>query len=151
TFQDGLGRFARRLRQLLPFDEVKIGQGAPALVQPQSVSGEELVGNGEADVTKWDVLDEPPVRAVEERHRRQARGLAKRERTAEEVERQPRVHDVFDDDDVAPGERYVDVLQQAYAAVSTLAVRGELDDIEGVRDGHGSREIGEEDDTRLEG
>ncbi len=122
----------------------------PALVQAEAVAGEELVRNREADVPERDVVHESPVRAVEERHRRQACRIAKRERPAEEMQGQPRVDHVLDDDHMPILERRVDVLQQAHAAVVGAGVRGELHEVERVRNRKRAREIGEEDDARLE-
>ena len=100
---------------------MQVGQRAPALVEPEPVAGEQLVGHGEADVVERDVVDEPAVRPVEQRHRREARGLALGERAGEEGERQAGVDDVLDEDDVASGDRAVEVLQQPDAASRAAA------------------------------
>ena len=93
---------------------MEVGKCAPALVEPEAVAGEELVRNGEADVAERELVDEPAVRTIEERHRREARRAPEAERPAEEVERQPRVDDVLDDEDVPVLERRVDVLEQPH-------------------------------------
>ncbi|HEV8686460.1 MAG TPA: hypothetical protein VGQ84_04240 [Gaiellaceae bacterium] len=50
---------------------MQVGQVAVALVQIEAVPDEQLVGDREADVPDRQVLDEPSVRAVEQRRRRQ--------------------------------------------------------------------------------
>ena len=77
-------------------------------------------------------------------------GLRKSERSAEEVQRQARVDDVLDEQDVTSLERRVDVLQEPDGAVLSAGVRRELDHVERVRNPKRAREIGEEDDARLE-
>ena len=62
----------------------------------------------------------------------------------------PGVDDVLHDHDVTAGERHVDVLEEAHAAVATARVGLELDEVERVRDRHGAREVGEEHDARLQ-
>ena len=59
-------------------DDVQVGERAPVLVETEPVAGEELVRDGEADVAERDVVDEPPVRPVEQRHRGEAGRLAQR-------------------------------------------------------------------------
>ena len=59
---------------------MQVGQVAEALVEVEAVADEELVGDREADVADRQVVDEPPVGPVEQRRRRQRRGLAERER-----------------------------------------------------------------------
>jgi hypothetical protein len=66
------------------------------------------------------------------------------------VQRQPRVHDVLDEDHVPLGERGIDVLQQPHSTLSAALVRCELDDVERVRDGERAGDVREEDDARLE-
>ena len=129
---------------------MEIGERTPALVQAEAVPRKELVRDREADVLERDIVDESPVRAVEERHGGQARRIAKRERPAEKVQGQPGVDHVFDDDDVPPFEWGVDVLQQAHAAILGAGVRGELHEIERVRYRKRAREVGEKDHARLE-
>ena len=134
-----LGRAARRApvavagevgRQLLDRDDVQVGQRAPALVEPEAVAGEELVGDGEADVVERDVVDEPPVGAVEQGHGREARGLAERERAGEEVQRQAGVDHVLDHDHVAVDDRGVEILQQLDRAGVPARVGGQLEEVD---------------------
>ena len=77
-------------------------------------------------------------------------GLAEAERSAQEVEREPRVDDVLDEEHVAACERRVDVLEEPDASVLAVGVRGQLDHVERVGDSKRAREIGEEHDARLE-
>ena len=91
----------RRGRQGFGRDVAEVGQRAPALLEPEAVAGEQLVRHREADVAEADVLDEAAVGAVEQRDGRDARRAALRERPRQERERQPRVDDVLDEDDVA--------------------------------------------------
>ena len=83
-----------------------------ALVEVEPVADEELVRHRETDVTDREVVDEPPVGAVEEGDRVQRRGRAQRQRLADVVERQTRVDDVLDEQDVAAFDRGVQVLEQ---------------------------------------
>jgi hypothetical protein len=125
-----------------------------ALVQVEAVPDEELVRDGEADVANREILDEATVGTVEERHRRERRRRAQRERLAEVVESEAGVDDVLDDQDVASGDLSVEVLQQADACVPALVDTGgvarQLEEIEAVRYPQGAREVGDEDDARLE-
>jgi hypothetical protein len=70
------------------------------------------------------------------------------------VQRQARVDDVLDDQDVAAGDAAVEVLQEPdpgmAARVGIGAVRGELDEVECLRDVDGARQVGDEDDARLQ-
>jgi hypothetical protein len=66
------------------------------------------------------------------------------------VERQAGVDDVLDEEHVTIGEWDVDVLQQAHSSATGTRIRGELDDVERVRNRKLTGEIGEEDDARLE-
>jgi murein DD-endopeptidase MepM/ murein hydrolase activator NlpD len=104
-YLEGLCGFGGGARERDRADHVEIGQRAPALVQPEPVACEELVGNGEADEAERELVDEPPVRPIEERHGGEARGVAQAERSAQEVERQPGVDDILDEEDVAAFER----------------------------------------------
>ncbi len=129
---------------------MQVGKGAPPLVEPEAVSREELVGHGEADEPQRELVHQAPVGAVEERHRSEARGIPQAECSAEEVQREPCVDDVLDEENMPAFECRVGVLEEAHAAVLPIGVRGELDDIERVGDRERPREVGEEDDTRLE-
>jgi hypothetical protein len=137
--------------ELLRRDEVEIRERPPALVEAQPVAGEELVRDGEADVVEWDVVDQTPVGAVEERDGGQAGRLAEREGPGEEVQGQPGVDDVFDDEHMAPDDRGVEILQEPHAAAPVAAGVGrELEEVEGVGDRERPRQVGEEDDARLQ-
>ena len=70
------------------------------------------------------------------------------------MQREAGVHDVLHEQDVPTLERHVDVLEQAYAstgrATGGAGVRGELDDVERVRNRERAREVREEHDARLQ-
>jgi hypothetical protein len=133
---------------------VEVGQVAVPLVQVEAVADEELVGDGEANVPHRQVLDEPAIRPVEQGGGRERGGRAERERLAQVVERQARVDDVLDDDDVAPGDLAVEVLEQPDAGVAALVcsrgVARELEEVEAVRNPQRAREVGDEDEARLQ-
>ena len=93
---------------------MEVGQRPPALVEAEAVAGEELVGHREADVMQRDVVDEAAIRPVEERHRGEARRAALGEAPREEAEREARVDYVLDEQDVASGERAVQILDDPY-------------------------------------
>ena len=50
---------------------MEVRQVPVALVEVEAVADEELVRYGEADVAHGQVVDEPPVRPVEQRHDRE--------------------------------------------------------------------------------
>jgi hypothetical protein len=133
---------------------VQVGQVAVALLEIEAVPHEQLVGHGEAHVAHGHVLDQAAIRAVEERHRRQRGGIAERERLAEVVERQAGVDDVLDDQNVAAGDLRVQILEQADAAMAALVGAGrvarELDEVQAVVNSERARQIGDEDNARLE-
>ena len=97
-----------------------------------------------------DVLDEPAVGPVEQRHGGDALRAALRERAREEGERQAGVDDVRDEDHVAPLDRRVEILEQADAATPPVGVARELDQVDRVQDRDRPREVGEEDGARLQ-
>jgi hypothetical protein len=84
------------------------------VAEVEAVADEELVRHREADVAHRKVVDEPPVGPVEKRDRRERCGTAERERLADEVQRQPGVDDVLDEQDVATLDAQVEVLEQPY-------------------------------------
>ena len=129
---------------------MQVGQGAPALVEPEPVTGEELVRDGEPDVVERYVVHEPPVRAVEERDRREARRAAQRQRARQKVQGQAGVDDVLDDEDVTSDNRRVEVLQEPGCAGACVGVGGELQEVDAVRDRQRAGEIREEDGAGLE-
>jgi hypothetical protein len=133
---------------------VQVGQVPVLLGQIEAVPHEELVRHGEADVANGKVVDEPPVGAVEERHRCERGRIAEPEGLAEVVERQPGVDHVLDDEDVAPRDLLVEVLEEAdpgvAAGVGVGAVRGQLDEVEGVGDADRPGEVRDEDEARLQ-
>jgi hypothetical protein len=134
---------------------VQVRQIAVALLEIEAVSHEELVGHREADVADGHVLDQAAIGAVEERHSRERGGIAERERLAEVVERQAGVDHVLDDQDVTARDLLVEILEEADAPMAALIgagrVAGELDEVQAVVNPDRAREIGDEDDARLEG
>jgi hypothetical protein len=66
------------------------------------------------------------------------------------VHGQPGVDDGVDEDDVAPVDLDVEVLQEADAVVVRLAVAGELDEVERVVDRDAARQVADERDARLQ-
>jgi hypothetical protein len=124
------------------------------LREVEAIAHEELVGDREPDVADGKILDEPAVRTVEQRDGRERRGVAEAQRLAKVVEGQPGVDDVLDDQHVAPGDLLVKVLQEADAGVAAGIgigpVGGELDEVEGMRDRNRTREVGDEDEARLQ-
>jgi len=133
---------------------VEIGQVPVALADVEAEADEELVRDGEANVPDGEILDEPPVRAVEQGHHGERRRAAERQGLAEVIQGEARVDDVLDDQDVAVGELLVEVLQEpdprVAARVGVGAVAGELDEVERVGDRDRPGEVGDEDDARLE-
>jgi hypothetical protein len=133
---------------------VEVGQIPVALVQIEAVPHEQLIGDGEADVADGEVLDEAAVGTVEQRDCGQRARRTQRQRLAEVVERQPGVDDVLDDEDVAARDLAVQVLEQTNAGVPALVgaggVAGELEEVEAVGDPQRTREVGDEDDARLQ-
>ena len=136
--------------QLLARDHVQVGERAPALVESESVTGKELVGDGEPDVVERDVVHEPPIGAVEERHGGEACGIPQRERASQEVQGQAGVDDVLDDEDVAADDRRVEVFQQPDRPGVPARVGGELEEVDAVRNRQGAGEVGEKDGAGLE-
>jgi hypothetical protein len=133
---------------------VEVGQVPEPLVQIEAVADEELVGDGEADVADGDILHEPPVRPVEQRHGCKRGRRAEGERLAEVVQRQAGVDDVLDDDDVPAGDLGVQILEEADARMAALVRAGrvarELEEVEPVRDAQRAREVRDEDEARFQ-
>jgi hypothetical protein len=127
---------------------VEVREVSEALVEVEAVADEELVWDGEADVADGEILDQAPVRAVEEGRRRQRRRPAQAQGADEEVEREARVDDVLDHEHVAVLDRGLEVLEQPDAAAA--AVGGELEEVELVWDLERAREVGQEDEARLQ-
>jgi hypothetical protein len=133
---------------------VQVGQIAVALLEIEPVAHEQLVGHREADVADRHVLHQAAIGAVEKRHRGERGGVAERERLAEVVERQARVDDVLDDQDVAAGDLRVQILEEAdagmAAAVGARGVARKLDEVDPMVDSERPGQVGGEDDARLE-
>jgi hypothetical protein len=120
-----------------------------AAVQVEAVADEELVGRLEPHVTKRQVVAEPAVRAVEERRDREVGGSPERERLHQVVQRQARVDDVLDQDDVPSGDGGLQILEQpdAAAVLRPRAVARERDEVERMRDSDRAREVAREDEA----
>jgi hypothetical protein len=133
---------------------VQIGQVPEPLVEIEAVADEELVRDGEADVADGEILDEAAVRAVEQGDRGEGARGSQGERLAEVVERQAGVDDVFHDDHVPACDLGVEVLEQADVGVPALVGAGgvarELEEVEPMGDPQCPREIGDEDEARLQ-
>jgi hypothetical protein len=133
---------------------VQIRQVPVALADVEAVADEELVGHREADVADGQVVDEAPVRPVEQGGDGERGRPAEPERLPEVVQRQAGVDDVLDEQDMAVRDLGVQVLEQADPGMAAEArirpVARELDEIERVGDRDRPREVGEEDDARLQ-
>jgi hypothetical protein len=133
---------------------VQVRQIPVALADVEAIPDEELVGDREANVPDGEILHEPPVRPVEQGHDGERGRAAQRQGLAEVVQGEARVDHVLDDQDVAVGELLVQVLQEpdprVAARVGVGAVTRELDEVERVGDRDRPREVGDEDDARLE-
>ena len=134
---------------------MEIGKIPVALVQIEPVADEKLVRHREADVADGEVFDQAPVGPVEEGHGRKGGRRAERKGLAEVVQGQAGVDDVLDYDDMPAGELGVEILQQADPCMAALVgarrVAGELEEVEPVWDPEGPREVGDEDEARLQG
>jgi hypothetical protein len=121
-------------------------------LQVEPVADEEVVGHGEADVAKRNVVDEPPVWPVQQRAGRDLTRPAEGERLDQVVERQARVDHVLDDEDVTPRDREVEILDQANLGLAAegAVIPCEDDEVESVGDLDRPREVGQEDERALE-
>jgi hypothetical protein len=132
---------------------VEVGEIPEALLEVEAVADEELVGNDEADVADGKVVYQAAVRAVEQGDDGERARRAEGQSLHEVPERQAGVDDVLDDQDVAAFDLAVEVLQKSDRAVAPprgAVVVGELEEVEAVGDLERPRQIGEEDDARLE-
>jgi hypothetical protein len=132
---------------------VQVGQVPVPLVEVEPVADEQLVRDGEADVAHRQLVDEPAVRPVEERRDGERRGPAELQRAADVVQRQPGVDDVLDDEDVAAVDRRGEVLEQPDLLVPAGGgprVARELEEVEVMEDRCRAREVGDEDQARLQ-
>ena len=94
------------------------------------------------------------MRTVEEDADPQAGGAAAAQVGVDVAEREAGVHHVLDDQDVAADDLGIEVLEEANARMPTGirvgAVRRELDEVEGVGDADGPRQVRDEDEARLQ-
>jgi hypothetical protein len=135
------------------FQVINATASAVPLIEVEPVAYVELVGDREADIAHGEVIDEPPVRPVEQGHGRDGGRAAQLERADEIVERQACVHHVLDDQHVTPADVQVEVLEHADLLVPAhdrAPVAGELDEVERMEDRHRAGEVGDEDEARLQ-
>src|SRR3954470_10731963 len=71
----------------------------------QTVAREERVRHHEADVAERQVVEQPPVRPVEKRERRERARPPRLDLTAQEAEAEAGVDDVVDEEDVLAARR----------------------------------------------
>jgi hypothetical protein len=129
-----------------------VREAAEPALEVEPVADEEVVGHGEADVAEREVVDEPAVGPVEQGAGRDLARPAQGECLHEVVEREARVDHVLDDEDVTPGDRKIEILDQAdlgLAAEGAVVAR-EDDEVERVGDLDRPREVGQEDERALE-
>ena len=120
---------------------MQVAEVAIPLLEVEAVADEELVRNGEADVPDRQVLDDAPVRPVEERRNGKRAGRAKAKHPDQSVQCQAGVDDVLDEEHVAVADVSVEILEQPDGALpSGLAavVAGQLDEVDPVDDRGGS-------------
>lgn len=132
--------------------EVEVAEPPPALLEVEPVAGEELVRDGEADVTDRQVVDESAVRPVEQRADGDVRRPAESQYLDQVVEREPGVDDVRDEKDVPSDDGSVDVLDDAdaRAAAERPAIARERNEVYGVGQADLPGEIRDEDEGALE-
>jgi hypothetical protein len=107
-----LGAGGRRVYFAVSYD-VQVREVPESLLEIEAVADEELVGHREADVGDGELVDEAPVRTVEERHGCERAGAPEPERPCEVVERQSRIDHVLDEQEVAAADLGVEILQPA--------------------------------------
>src|SRR5262245_53636343 len=145
-----LGVFFCLGRKFLPEDaherEVSV-----ALGEVQAVPDHELVRDLEADVTAVNV-DLPAGRLRQEGADLERGRLARLEVPQQVGEREPRVDDVFDDEDVPSLDRDVEVLEDAHDArrVDARAVARDGHEVDLARHLDPPHEVGHEEDGALE-
>src|SRR5919204_298626 len=59
---------------------MKAGKISIALLDVEAIADEQLVRNGEPDVADRQIFDEPSIGTIQQRHHRERRGLAQRQR-----------------------------------------------------------------------
>jgi hypothetical protein len=135
-------------------EDVQVGQIAVALLEIEPVAHEQLVGHREAHVADRQVVHQAAIGAVEERHRGERARVAEGKGLAEVVERQARVDDVLDDQDVAAGDLRVQILEQAdagmAAAIGAGRVARKFDEVDPMVDPERPGQVGDEDDAGFE-
>src|SRR5207249_9332652 len=86
---------------------------------------------------------------VEKRHGLEGSRVSREEGASKELERVAGIHDVLDDDHVAPRDVASDVLHEARrpGGLRRMLVAGDTDEIDLVGDGEALHEVGHEDDA----
>ena len=132
-------------------EETDIVYAAVALGEVHAVANDELVWDLEGYVVGFDG-DEAAGRFVEAGGDLERGGLVLEHQAAEIAECEAGVEDVFDDDDVLAFDWVVDVLDELDGAGgdARAAIARNGDEVEGVVDRDGAREVGEEDGRALE-
>ena len=132
---------------------MEVGQVAEALVEVETVAHEELVRDREPNVAHRQIVDKPAVGPIEQGHGCDRARPAQDERLRQRVQRQARVDDVLDEQDVLPDDVEVEILEQAdraRAPGAASAVARELDEVDPVDDRQRARQVGEKDEARLQ-
>src|SRR5205823_7422238 len=93
--------------------QMQVRQLAVPLLEVEAVADVELVGDDEAHVAHREIVDEAPVRPVEQGHGRDGGRATQLERAHEVVERQTGVDDVLDDQHVAAANVEIEILEHA--------------------------------------
>src|SRR3954453_20888554 len=147
--QTDVGAVARR--RLLLRQRGDVREVAVALPDVEAVADGELVGDLEADVARRQ-LDLAAVRLGQQGADLQRGGLARAQVAQQVLQRQARVDDVLDDQDVAARDRAVEVLEDPHHArgVGRGAVGRHRHEVDLARDLDVAHEIGEEEDGTLE-
>src|SRR3990172_1624063 len=136
--------------QLFP-EHTHEGKVPVALGEVEAVADHEAVGNLEADVAAVDVAL-APLRLGHERAHVERGRLARLERAQEVREREARVDDILDDEDVPSLDRDVEVLENAHDArgVDPGAVARHGHEVDLAGDVDRAHEVGHEEDGALE-
>src|SRR3954447_23864655 len=128
-----------------------VGQVPVALGEVEAVADHELVRDLEADVADGNV-DLAPFWLRQQRADLEARRLARLQVPHQVGEGQPRIDDVLDDEDVAPVDVDVEVLEDPDdpGGVRRRAVAGDRHEVDLARHGQRAHEVGHEEDRALE-
>src|SRR5712691_2044962 len=135
---------------VLVADDGDVGEVSVLLGIVQSVSNDEFVLDGEADVFHRHV-DLAARRLAEETRGPQVPRRAGAEDVLQIRQREARVDDVFDDDDIASQDGAVEILEHLYLprGLGAVAIAGDRHEIERRLRGERPREVGEKDERAL--